>query len=76
MSIMKFVAPAIVLAAGVMFTSTASFAKKEYMVATKKACKYCHVNAMATDSVQQKELTDAGKFYKEHKSLDGFVEKK
>jgi len=76
MSVMKFVAPAVVLAAGVMFTSTASFAKKEYMVATKKACKYCHVDAMAKDPVQQKALTDAGKYYKEHKSLDGFVEKK
>jgi len=44
-------------------------------MATKKACKYCHVNAMATDPVQQKQLTDAGKFYKEHKSFDGYVEK-
>jgi hypothetical protein len=76
MSALKFVAPAVVLAAGVMFTSTTSFAKKEYMVATKKACKYCHVDAMAKDPAQQKVLTDAGKFYKEHKSLDGFVEKK
>jgi hypothetical protein len=76
MSVLKFVAPALVLAAGMMFSSTASYAKKEYMVATKKACKYCHVDAMAKDAVKQKELTDAGKFYKDHKSLDGFVEKK
>jgi 4-hydroxy-L-threonine phosphate dehydrogenase PdxA len=75
MSVLKFVAPAVVLAAGVMFSSSTSYAKKEYMVATKKACKYCHVNAMATDPVKQKELTDAGKYYKEHKSFDGYVEK-
>jgi len=76
MSVLKFVAPAVVLAAGVMFTSSASYAKKEYVAATKKACKYCHVDAMAKDPVQQKVLTDAGKYYKEHKSFDGYVEKK
>ena len=76
MSILKFVAPAAVLAAGVMFSSSTSYAKKEYVALTKKACKYCHVDAMAKDPVKQKELTDAGKYYKEHKSLDGYVEKK
>jgi heat shock protein HslJ len=76
MSILKFVAPAVVLAAGVMFSSSTSYAKKEYVALTKKACKYCHVDAMSKDLVKQKELTDAGKYYKEHKSLDGFVEKK
>jgi hypothetical protein len=76
MSILKFVAPAVVLAAGVMFSSSTSYAKKEYVAATKKPCKYCHVDAMAKDPVKQKELTDAGKFYKEHKSFDGYVEKK
>ena len=76
MSLAKFVAPAVILAAGVMFTSSASYAKKEYMVATKKACKYCHVDAMAKDPAVQKQLTDAGKYYKEHKSFDGYVDKK
>ena len=76
MSVLKFLAPAVVLAAGIIFSSTASYAKKEYMVATKKACKYCHVDAMAKVPAKQKELTDAGKYYKAHNSLDGFVEKK
>ena len=76
MSVVKFVAPALVLAAGVMFTSSASYAKKEYVAATKKSCTYCHVNAASKDPVVQKQLTDAGKYYKEHKSFDGFVEKK
>ena len=30
---------------------------------------------MATDPGKQRELTDAGKYYKEHKSFDGYVEK-
>jgi hypothetical protein len=76
MSVSKFVAPALVLAAGIMFTSSASYAKKEYASATKKSCKYCHVDAMSKDAAVQKQLTDAGKYYAAHKSFDGFVEKK
>ena len=73
MSIMKFVAPAVVLLAGIAFTSTSSFAKTEYVKATKKACAYCHVgDAKAKPTV----LTPAGDFYKKNKTLDGFVEKK
>ena len=76
MSVSKYVVPAVVLAMGVMFSSSTSYAKKEYVAATKKACKYCHVDAMAKDPVAQKQLTDAGKYYKEHKTFDGYVEKK
>ncbi len=76
MSIVKFIAPAAVMAAGVMLTTNISYAKKEYVAATKKACKYCHVDALAKDPAQQKVLTDAGKYYKDHKSFDGYAEKK
>jgi hypothetical protein len=40
--------------------------------ATKKACAYCHVDSKA----KPKELTDAGKYYAEHKNLDGYKETK
>jgi hypothetical protein len=42
------------------------------MKATKKNCTYCHVDSKA----KPKELTEAGKYYQEHKSLDGYQEKK
>jgi hypothetical protein len=42
------------------------------MKATKKNCAYCHVDSKA----KPKELTEAGKYYAEHKSLDGYQEKK
>lgn len=42
------------------------------MKATKKPCAYCHVDSKA----KPKELTEAGKYYQEHKTLDGYQEKK
>lgn len=69
MSILKFVVPAIVLAGGIAFFSSASYAKPEYVKLTKKACTYCHVDAKATP----KKLTPAGEYYKKNNTLDGFV---
>lgn len=69
---LKYIAPAFVLIAGVAATSITSYAKPEYMKATKKACVYCHVDAKAAP----KNLTPAGDFYKKNKTLDGYVEKK
>lgn len=71
MSILKFVVPAVVLVAGIAFTSTSSYAKPEYVKATKKACTYCHVDAKAKPA----DLTAAGEYYKKNKSLDGYVPK-
>ena len=72
MSHLKISLPAGILLVGFLICSTASFGKPEYMKATKKACAYCHVDSKA----KPKELTSAGKYYGEHKSLDGYVEKK
>jgi len=72
MSKIKYIVPAVVLFGGMMAVTTSSFAKPEYVKATKKACSYCHVDSKA----KPKELTDAGKYYKEHNSLDGYAEKK
>jgi hypothetical protein len=72
MSHLKVILPAAIVLAGFLVCSTASYGKPEFTKATKKACAYCHVDAQKTP----KELKDAGKYYQEHKSLDGYVEKK
>jgi hypothetical protein len=73
MSILKFIAPAFVLVAGIAFTSMSSYAKPEYVKSTKKACAYCHVGDAKAKPVV---LTPAGEFYKKNKTLDGFADKK
>ncbi len=74
MSKIKYAVPAIILLGGLVASSTLSFAKPEYVKTTKKTCAFCHVDYK--DKAKAKELTDAGKYYKEHNSLDGYVEKK
>jgi cytochrome c551/c552 len=73
MSLIKFAVPAVVLIAGVAATSITSYAKPEYVKATKKACAYCHVGDA---KVKPAVLTAAGEYYKKNKSLDGYVDKK
>lgn len=72
MSHLKIVVPAVILLGGFLVCSTASYGKPEYTKATKKACTFCHVDSKKTP----KELKEPGKYYQEHKSLDGYVEKK
>ena len=72
MSKLKIVLPAALVLGGFLVCSTTSYAKKEYTTSTKKPCTYCHVDAAKTP----KELKAPGKYYQEHKSLDGYVEKK
>jgi hypothetical protein len=72
MSHLKIVAPTVIMLGGFLVCSTASYGKPEYVKTTKKACTFCHVDSKA----KPKELTTAGKYYTEHKSLDGYVEKK
>jgi hypothetical protein len=72
MSHLKIALPAAVLFGGFLICTSASYGKAEYVKTTKKACTYCHVDAKA----KPKELTDAGKYFAEHKNLDGYKEKK
>jgi hypothetical protein len=72
MSHLKLILPAVVLLGGFLVCSTATFGKPEYTKQTKKACAYCHVGS----NKNAKDLTDAGKYFQEHKSLDGYEEKK
>jgi hypothetical protein len=72
MSHLKVILPAVILLGGFLVCSTGSFGKPAYTTATKKPCAYCHVDSKA----KPKELTAAGKYYAEHKSLDGYQETK
>ncbi len=72
MSHLKIALPAVILLGGFLVCSTASYGKAEYMKSTKKACVFCHVDSKA----KPKELTDAGKYFAEHKNLDGYKETK
>ena len=66
--VFQFTVPALVLGLGLMVNSVPSFGKPEYTKQTKKACAVCHVDSKA----KPKELTEAGKYFKEKKTLDGF----
>ena len=72
MSRFKWIVPAALVLGGFLVCSTASYGKPDYTKSTKKACSFCHVDAQKTP----KELKAAGKYYQEHKSLDGYQEKK
>ena len=68
----KVVIPAFVLLGGFVFCSTSSYGKPEYTKETQKACAYCHVDAQRAPQ----DLKDAGKYYQEHKTLDGYKDSK
>jgi hypothetical protein len=72
MSQLKLILPGLIVLGGFLVCSTASFGKPEYTKQTKKAFTYCHVDAQKAP----KDLKDAGKYFQEHKSLDGYAEKK
>jgi hypothetical protein len=54
---------------GLAVTSTQSFGKAEYTKKEKKGCAVCHVTATS------KDLNDAGKYYKDKKTLEGYKKK-
>jgi hypothetical protein len=67
MRTLKLALPAAIALAGLIVSTTASYAKPEYGKKEKKSCTFCHVKAGS------KDLNDAGKYYKDHEhSLDGF----
>jgi hypothetical protein len=67
---LKFGIPAAILAMGLSFNLTTSYAKPEYTKKEKKACTVCHTTA------KSKDLNDVGKCYKEKNSLQGCEAKK
>jgi hypothetical protein len=72
MSQLKLILPAALVLGGFLVCSTTSYGKAEYTKQTKKACVYCHVDSAKAP----KNLKEPGKYYQEHKSLDGYQEKK
>jgi hypothetical protein len=66
MSHLKLTLPAAILLGGFLVCSTATYGKPEYTKKEKKGCTFCHVSATS------KDLNDTGKYYQEHKSLDGY----
>lgn len=71
MSRAKFILPALIAAAGILISTTAISAKPADVTKTKKACNFCHVDSKA----KPKELTEAGKYYQEKKTLEGYAAK-
>jgi hypothetical protein len=67
MKIIRLAIPALVIVTGILLNSTLAFAKKEYTVKEKKPCAFCHVTATS------KELNEAGKYYQEKKTLEGYT---
>jgi hypothetical protein len=72
---LKTVLPAAIVLGGILICTTASYGTVEYAKATKKACAYCHQKTVGDKEAMKTNLTDAGKYYKEKKTLDGFVQK-
>lgn len=63
MKFLKYLAPSLVLTAGLLFNAMSSFAKPEYTKKEKVGCVKCHVKTGS------KDLNDTGKYYHEHKAL-------
>ena len=67
--------PALLLTAGFLVCVTASWATGEMAKKEKKACTFCHAKTEGKDAMK-KNLTDAGKYYNEKKTLEGYTPKK
>ena len=77
MSKIKIVLPAAILAGGFLLCTTASYGTAENAKETKKACIYCHTQAVPKKGdPKANDLKAAGKYFKEKKTLDGYTEKK
>lgn len=66
---LRFAVPALVLATGLLLTSSASFAKPADTKKTGQKCTVCHGSAKGGKA----DLTAIGKYYKEKGTLDGYA---
>lgn len=73
---LKTVLPAAILVSGFLFCTSASYGTAEIARNTKKSCTFCHEKILGDKDAMKANLTDAGKYYKNKKTLDGYVEKK
>ena len=62
----------LVVLTGLLIGTTATYAKPEYAKKENQKCVYCHSKVEGKDAMS-KNLTDAGKYYKDHDhKLDGY----
>ncbi len=64
-SVVRLLAPAAVLAVGVLFTASNSHARPDYTRRTRQECRYCHPPGGWY-------INDAGKYFRDHRTLDGY----
>lgn len=72
---LKTVLPAAIVASGFLLCTTASYGTAEYAKNTKKSCTFCHEKVSSDKEAMKTNLNDAGKYYKDKKSLDGYTAK-
>jgi cytochrome c553 len=76
MRALKLVVPAALVMASFLAFTSVSYGTQEYAKKEKKACTFCHGKVESKEAMP-KNLTDAGKYYKDHShSLDGYAPKK
>lgn len=63
------VAPGIILAGGLALLPQTTLAKPEYTQITKQECAYCHA------SLRDRKLTEAGLYFRTHRTLKGYPPK-
>ena len=77
MRTLKLALPTVVLSAGFLVCTTATYGKPEYAKAEKKSCTFCHGKVASDKAEMQKNLNDAGTYYKTHDhKLEGYTPKK
>ena len=67
---MKILRPVWITGAVSLLFLPFAFATPEYTKKENKACTFCH------PAVGKPDLNEAGKYYKEHHTLEGYKEKK
>lgn len=73
---LKLIIPASLMLGAVLVCTTSSYGTTDIAKSTKKPCTFCHEKMVAGDKKAMNEnLTAAGKYYKEKKTLDGYVAK-
>lgn len=77
MRALKVAIPSLILAAGFLVCTTASYGTPAYAKKEKKGCTFCHTQMKPADKeLMKKSLTPAGKYYEEHNhSLEGYTGK-
>ena len=69
---LKYAVPVFIFVGGLISTTALSYGKAEYTKKEKKTCVFCHVST----SSKEAPLNEAGKYYKEKKTLEGYQAEK